>query len=59
MRNHISVKQEVPDAALFLLMANEDLRKLLPPTPEGVTAVSDWQDALPRLRSALGLAGAE
>lgn len=58
VRNHLSVRAEVPDAALFLLMANEDLRKLLPPTPEGVTAVRDWQDALPRIRSALGLAEA-
>lgn len=52
-RNHVSVMAEVPDAACFQLMAHEGLRKLLPPAPTNVTAVADWDEALPLIARAL------
>lgn len=54
-RNHQSVKDTVPDAALFHLMAMPELRSLLPPLPEGVVAVESWRTAAPKIASALGL----
>lgn len=55
LRNHLSVLAEVPDAACFQLMAHEGLRRLLPSVPAGVTAVADWDEALPLIGAALGV----
>ena len=54
-RNLISVQEAVPDAHLFHLMADNSLRALLPPTPQGVHHVEDWPDAAPKIASALGI----
>ena len=54
-RNLISVQEAVPDAHLFHLMADNSLRALLPPTPQGVHHVKDWPDAAPKIASALGI----
>ncbi len=52
--NLVSAQQEVPDAHLFHLMAENALREFLPPG-EGITVVDDWRDAQPRIAEALGL----
>jgi hypothetical protein len=53
--NLISVAGSVPDAALFHLMAHAGLKAMLPPLPEGITAVEGWRDAAPRIAEALGI----
>ena len=58
-RNHKSVLAEVPDAACFHLMAHAGLRKLLPPLPQGVVEVGDWDEALALIAEALGVKPAE
>ncbi len=54
-RNLISVQEAVPDAHLFHLMASDHMRSLLPPLPAGITPVADWDEALPRIVTALGI----
>ena len=54
-RNLISVREAVPDAHLFHLMESDHLRSLLPPLPAGITAVATWDEALPKITSALGI----
>lgn len=54
-RNHLSVRDAVPDAALFHLMAHPGFRALLPPLEAGITPVADWPSAEPLIRGALGL----
>ena len=53
--NLASVGKHVPDAHLFHLMADNSLRKLMPPAASGVTVVSDWADAAPKIARALGI----
>ncbi len=53
--NLLSVKAAVADARLFHLMAHAEMRKLLPPLPDGIVAVEDWRDATPKIAAALGL----
>jgi len=55
-RNHLSVRDAVPDAALFHLMAHPGFRALLPPLEAGITPVANWPSAEPLIRQALGLA---
>lgn len=54
-RNLLSVQAAVEDAALFHLMAMPSLRDLLPPVPEGITVVEDWNEAAPKIAAALGI----
>jgi hypothetical protein len=55
-RNLLSARESVPDAALFHLMADNSLRPLLPPFDEqGITIVTDWREARPRIAEALGV----
>jgi hypothetical protein len=54
-RNLLSARESVPDTHLFHLMAENALRDLLPPPPEGVTVVHDWQEAGPKIAAALGV----
>jgi hypothetical protein len=54
-RNLLSVRDAVPDAHLFHLMASDHMRSLLPPLPAGITAVANWDEALPRIVAALGI----
>lgn len=51
--NLFSVRDHVPDAALFHLMSNAAMRALLPPLPEGIHALADWTSAEPAIRAAL------
>jgi hypothetical protein len=54
--NLVSVRTAVADAHLFHLMAMPSLRALLPPLPDGMTAVEDWREAAPKIAAALGIA---
>ncbi len=54
-RNLLSARESVPDTHLFHLMAENALRDLLPPPPEGVTVVHDWHEAGPKIAAALGV----
>jgi hypothetical protein len=53
--NLLSVRQSVPDAHLFHLMAHAGLRALLPPLPDGIAVVADWRAARPAIAAALGI----
>lgn len=53
--NLVSVRGAVADARLFHVMANAEMRKLLPPLPDGIVAAADWRDAAPRIATALGI----
>jgi len=53
--NLTSARDAVPDAHLFHLMAENALRALIPPPPDGITIVDDWHDARPRIAASLGL----
>jgi hypothetical protein len=53
--NLLSAQEFVPDAHLFHLMADNSLRKFLPPPPEGIVTVEDWRDASGRIAAALGI----
>ena len=54
-RNLVSAKESVPDTHLFHLMAENALRDLLPPPPEGIVVVQDWHEAGPKIAAALGV----
>jgi hypothetical protein len=54
-RNLVSAKESVPDTHLFHLMAENTLRDLLPPPPEGIHVVTDWHEAGPKIAAALGV----
>lgn len=54
-RNLVSARGAVPDAHLFHLMADNSLRALLPPVPEGIHVVEDWHDAKHRIAASLGI----
>ncbi len=53
--NLISTRNAVADAHLFHLMDDNSLREFLPPIPDDITVVEDWQDAMPKIVSALGI----
>jgi hypothetical protein len=53
--NLSSARDSVSDAHLFHLMADNSLRRLLPPPAEGIAVVEDWPDATPKIASALRL----
>lgn len=53
--NLLSTRQSVADAHLFHLMADNSLRDFLPPIPDDITVVEDWDDALPKIVKALGI----
>ncbi|MGO4835090.1 hypothetical protein AB4144_22810 [Rhizobiaceae sp. 2RAB30] len=53
--NLVSAQDSVADAHLFHLMADNSLRTLLPPPPEGAIVVEGWHDAGPRIARVLGL----
>lgn len=54
--NLLSVQASVPGAFLFHLMMHPEFRAMLPPLPDGVVAVEDWDDAVARIAAALGVA---
>ena len=43
------------DAHLFHLMAHAEMRRLMPPLPDGIVAVESWTDAAPKIAGALGI----
>ncbi len=51
--NLVSVRDSVPQASLFHLMANAGMRAMLPPLPEGISPLADWSHAEPVVRAAL------
>lgn len=53
--NLVSVQAALAEARLFHLMAHAEMRKLLPPLPDGITSVTDWRDAAPKIATALGI----
>lgn len=53
--NLVSAQESVTDAHLFHLMADNSLRTLLPPPPDGVIVVDTWRDAAPRIAEVLGI----
>ena len=53
--NLVSVRAAVADAHLFHLMAHADMRRLLPPLPDGIMIAEGWLDAGPKIAGALGL----
>jgi hypothetical protein len=53
--NLVSVRGAVADAHLFHVMAHAEMRKLLPPLPDGIVVADDWRDAGPKIAVALGL----
>ena len=54
-RNLESARHDVPDAALFHLMADTSIRHMLPQPPAGTHIVEDWAEATPKIAAALGL----
>jgi hypothetical protein len=55
-RNLLSARESVPDASLFHLMADNTIRALLPAfDPQGITTVTDWNEARPKIAEALGV----
>jgi hypothetical protein len=53
--NLVSVRATVADAHLFHLMAHAEMRRLLPPLPDGVVITEGWADAGPKIAGALEL----
>jgi len=53
--NLVSVRAAVADANLFHVMAHAEMRRLLPPLPDGIVVADDWRDAGPRIAAALGI----
>lgn len=53
--NLLSAQSSVADAHLFHLMADNSLRALLPPVPDGINVVQDWPEARPKIAAALGV----
>jgi hypothetical protein len=53
--NLVSVRSAVADAHLFHVMAHAEMRRLLPPLPDGIVAAADWREAAPRIVAALGI----
>jgi hypothetical protein len=55
-RNLVSAREWVEDVSLFHLMADNRLREIMPPPPEGIAIVDDWPQATPLIADALGIA---
>ena len=53
--NLVSVRAAIADAHLFHVMAHAEMRKLLPPLPEGIVSAADSRDAAARIAAALGI----
>jgi hypothetical protein len=53
--NLVSVRQAVPDAHVFHMMGDDEVRALLDPLEDGMHHVVDWADAAPRIAEALGI----
>jgi hypothetical protein len=53
--NLVSVRAAVTDAHLFHLMAHAEMRRLMPPLPDGIEIADNWADAGPKIARALGL----
>lgn len=53
--NLVSVLRAVPDAHVFHMMADPEVRALLDPLEDGMHHVTTWQDAAPRIAQALGI----
>ncbi|PSJ59809.1 hypothetical protein [Pseudaminobacter soli (ex Li et al. 2025)] len=52
--NLVSARACVADAHLFHIMAHKGLRELMPPLPDGIIEVENWQEATPKIARALG-----
>ncbi|PZO75171.1 MAG: hypothetical protein DI629_17445 [Mesorhizobium amorphae] len=55
LRNHLSVRDAVPDAGLFHIMAHAGMRAQLPALPADVVAMEDWRQGEPLIARALGI----
>jgi hypothetical protein len=53
--NLLSVQTTVPDAHLFHLMMHPEFRAMLPPLPEGIAALENWDDGVAKIAAALGI----
>ncbi|WP_312794327.1 hypothetical protein [Tianweitania sp.] len=53
--NLASVLRAVPDAHVFHMMADPEVRALLDPLEDGMHHVTTWADAAPRIADALGI----
>lgn len=53
--NLVSVRDAVADAHLFNLMSYREMRRLLPPMPDGIVIADDWAEAAPKIAAALKL----
>jgi hypothetical protein len=53
--NLMSVKESLPDAGLFHLMAHAGMRALLPPLDSAIVATEGWPDAGERIARALDI----
>lgn len=53
--NLVSVRQAVPDAHVFHMMGDDEVRAMLDPLEDGMHHVVDWADAAPRIAEALGI----
>ncbi|MBP0440781.1 hypothetical protein [Tianweitania sediminis] len=53
--NLVSVRRAVPDAHVFHMMGDDEVRALLDPLEEGMHHVASWADAAPRIAEALGI----
>lgn len=54
-RNLLSVRAALADAHLFHIMAHAEMRKLMPPLPDGIVTAADWRDAAEKIAAALAL----
>lgn len=53
--NLVSVRDTVVDAHLFHLMADNSVRALMPPIPQGITVVEHWKEAGEKIARSLKL----
>ena len=54
--HHRSVKAAAPETFCLHMVADPQLRPLIPPSAEADARIDDWADALPRLQQALEIA---
>jgi len=53
--NLVSVRRAVPDAHVFHMMGDPDVRAMLDPLENGMHHVVSWADAAPRIAEVLGI----
>lgn len=53
--NLVSVQTASPDVSLFHLMAHKAMRAMLPPLPDGIHELADWNEAETAIAAALHL----